>query len=103
MMLLNQFNEEFYPFYAQFGYKSSGTIPENVDLSRFGVDTVKQLDDLKAVLQEHTATTSYFVSLFWRSLRVVHFPCSESQYSAEVIPQSVINAAQNYAPPQLEY
>lgn len=97
----DQFNRLFQPFYAEFGYKSSGMVPKDMGMGRFNMNSTKSLDDLGEVLWEHATTITYFVSLFWRTFKVGDFRCSEAEYTKQQLPQSVVNAAKTYVPPQL--
>lgn len=97
-MYLDEFNEEFAPFYAEFGYHASGS------LSEFAQDAVisnlmSNPDSALAIALEHSTVESYFVRLFWRTLEVGAFECTPEQYNQETVPDSIIVASQNYQPP----
>ena len=97
-MHIDQFNTEFEPFYAEFGYFGSVHLPEGITPLEIASDMTTRPDNTIAIVVEHTQKQRLFVLLYWRSLRVGKFDCTQEQYDQEFIPLSVIEAAQNYSP-----
>lgn len=91
-MNLNEFNKAFSPFYAEFGYCASGSLPE---LAQNAVvrNLVRFPDTAIEIVLEHSTVERYFVRLFWRTANVGEFNCTLEQYDLDVVPSSVIVAS----------
>lgn len=99
-MNIDTFESEFPDFYVEFGYSANGQLPDSVNLPDLSSkDKETELDNFAKIVLDVANTWKYFVNLSWRSLNVGRFSCSESEYNQEIIPATVIAAAQNYIPP----
>lgn len=100
-MHVDQFNEEFAPFYADFRYYGSVQLPEYIRQETLAANMLTRPDDAIAITIEHLQVERFFVRLYWHTLQVGDFDCTQAQYDQEILPASIIEATQTYQVPAL--
>ena len=98
-MHLDQFNTKFAPFYVEFGYYGSVQLPDAISPATLAARMMTQPDEALAIASEHAHIQRLFMRLFWHTLQIGDFDCTQTQYDQEFLPIKVIEAAQAYQPP----